>query len=627
MKEIILASPQGKTTLRFMLEEGKLYYEVWVDDRCAAEKAPIGIRTRDTDFSCGLLLEGESRGSIDESYSIPAFRKSVCQDRCNTLELCLKKGEKQLLVRGRAYDDGAAFCLVLPGEGEAAVESEECGFGVPENARNVYGQRLIVSYEDHYQPIPMEDLYQNRYGFPMLCELGGGAWALYAEAAAIGSYGGSNLLSDREHPRMLMVKKSPDQLGEIRVQLPFATPWRVVLTGSLKDIVEGNVLENLNPPSIVEDPSFIRPGRCVWSWMTEGASPSDPVRQREYVDCAAALGFEYSLDDAGWPGNVDIPELVKYAAEKGVGIWIWEHRARLKDPVVAEETLKKWAEWGVAGLKIDFFESDAGERTAQFEMLARLAAKYHLMLNFHGCMRPSGASRCWPHVLTYEGVMGGEYLQHFSSFLPGGPDAAHHCTLPFTRTVMGPMDFTPVLSNSYLTGTTDAHQTALTVIFTSYVLHIGERVEYVLENPCRPFLEKVKTVWDESLLLEGAPASYVTMARRSGREWFLGSICARRPRTVRLSMDMLEEGTVYQAQLYADDLSDLLPYDAAEGALGEITPQMVDEMMNHKEIRPCLHKHNMHLVRVETFTVRKNDPLEVPLHANGGFALYLTPEE
>ena len=135
-------------------------------------------------------------------------------------------------------------------------------------------------------------------------------------------------------------------------------------------------------------------------------------------------------------------------------------------------------------------------------MLARLAAKYRLMLNFHGCMKPSGTSRCWPHVMTYEAVMGGEYLQNFSTFLPGGPDAAHHCTLPFTRNVMGPMDFTPVTYDSYLTGTTDPHQTALTVIFTSYVLHVGEKAENVLKNPCRPFLEKVKTSWDETRLVD-----------------------------------------------------------------------------------------------------------------------------
>lgn len=625
MSVTTLKSPKGKTTLQFALQDGKLFYHVEVGSRTAAAMAPIGIKTSEEDFTCGLTLVSETWGSIDESYTIPAFRKAVCLDQCNTVDLLLQKGEKQILVQGRAYDDGAAYRITLLGEGPVAVESEECGFGVPETARNIYGMRLLMSYEDHYHPIPFEDLYQNRYAFPMLCELGGGAWALYAEAATFGDYGGSNLLSSKENPGMLMTRFCPDQLGAIEGELPLSTPWRVVLTGSLADIVEGNILENLNPPSIIEDPSFIVPGRCAWSWMTENYSPADPKRQREYVDYAASMGFEYSVDDGGWPGNVDIPELVKYAEEKGVKIWIWEHSARMRDPQEAEEKMKLWSGWGVVGLKIDFFESDCPERVKQYTMLAELAAKYRLMINFHGCMKPAGSSRCWPHVMTYEAVQGGEYLQNYSTFTPGGPDAAHHCTLPFTRNVMGPMDFTPVTYNTYLTGTTDPHQTALSVIFASYVMHVGDKAECVLENPCRPFLEKVKTAWDETRLLEGAPDNYVTMARRSGADWFIGSICARRPRNVDLALDMLEDGVEYQAELYADDLSDILTFDTAEGAMPPADTALVDQMLNHCEIRPYLHNHDMHRVKIEKFTVKKGDRLYIPEHANGGFALYLTP--
>ena len=392
MAVLELKSPGGKITLGFELLDGKLYYQVLTGTRTASDWAPLGIRTTEEDFTAGLELEEEIRGSIDECYSIPAFRKNVCLDQCNTLELLLRKGEKRMSVQARAYDDGAAYRIVLPGEGSVAVVSEECGFHVPEEARNIYGMRLIMSYEDQYHPIPFEDLYQNRYAFPMLCELGGGSWALYAEAATFGDYGGSNLLSDRKTPRMLMTRKCPDQLGNIDGKLPVATPWRVILAGSLADIVEGNVLENLNPPSIVEDPSFIRPGRCAWSWMSENHSAADPKRQREYVDYAASMGFEYSVDDGGWPGNVDIPELVRYAEEKGVKIWIWEHSGRMRDPKEAEEKMRLWSGWGVVGLKIDFFESDCPDRVAQYTMLAELAAKYRLMINFHGCMKPAGSS-------------------------------------------------------------------------------------------------------------------------------------------------------------------------------------------------------------------------------------------
>lgn len=624
MAVIELKSPGQKTTMCFEMVDGKLFYRVLTGKKVASDWAPLGIRTEEEDFTNGLELVGQTYGEIDESYTIPAFRKAVCLDQCNTLELCLQKNNRQITVQARAYEEGAAYRICLQGDGQVSVIGEECGFHVPEEAKNIYGMKLIVSYEDHYHPIPFEDLYQNRYVFPMLCELGGGSWALYAEAAVFGDYGGSNLLSDKQTPRMLMTVKSPDQWDAIRGELPLSTPWRVILAGSLADIVEGNVMENLNPPSIVEDPSFIKPGRCAWSWMSEHGSGADPKRQRDYVDYAAAMGFEYSVDDGGWPGNVDIPELVKYAEEKGVKIWVWEHSGRMRDPKEAEEKMKLWSGWGVVGLKIDFFESDCKERIAQFTMLAELAAKYRLMINFHGCSKPAGYSRCWPHVLTYEAVQGGEYLANFSTFTPGGPDAAHHCTLPFTRNVMGPMDFTPVTYETYLTGTTDAHQTALSVIFTSYVLHVGGIAESVLENHCRPFLEKVKVVWDETRLLEGAPGNYVTMARRSSGDWFVGSICARRPRTVELTLDMLEENEVYQAELYADDLTDLLPYDVAESVMPSPTKELVDQVLHHTEMRTSLHNHNMHAVKVEKFTVKKGDLLKIAEHANGGFALYLS---
>lgn len=626
MPTITLHSPGKKTTLEFILQDGSLFYQVYVGARCAAAPAPIGLRTTAEDFTCGLTLISEESGAIDKQYTIPAFKKDICLDRCNTIDLLLRKGDRELLVQGRAYDDGVAFRLQLPGEGPVAITSEECGFCMPEEAKNIYGMKLVMSYEDHYHPIPVADLYQNAYAFPMLCELGGDAWALYAEAGVFGTYGGSNLLSSKASPRMLMVKKSNDKVSPITGTLPLSTPWRVILTGKLSDIVESNVLENLNPPSIVDDPSFIRPGRCAWSWMSENDSPMDPQRQRDYVDGAAQLGFEYSLDDGGWPGNVDIPELVKYADRKGVKIWIWEHCAEMRDPKVAEEKMKLWSSWGVVGLKIDFFESDSQERVQQYDMLAALGAKYHLMLNFHGCTKPAGFSRCWPHVMTCEAVMGGEYLQNYSSFLPSGPDAAHHCTLPFTRNVMGPMDFTPVTYDRYLTGTTDAHQTALTVIFTSYVLHTGEKIETLLANPCRSFLEKVKTAWDETRLLEGAPGSYVTMARRSGKDWFVGAICARRPRNVDISLDILEEGVTYEAALYADDLEDLRPFDVAEGAMPPADEALCAKMMAITPMRQYHHQHNMHRVRIEKFQVKKGDNLFVPLNVNGGFALYLTPE-
>ncbi len=613
-------SPSGRVYLHITLQDGKLFWNADMDGVALTDGSPLGIRLEGCDLTGGFSLLREKRGQIDDTYVIPAFKKAQCRDHANTLSLHLRNAEGCLTVEARAYDDGAALRLRMDGEGDCCVLGETTGFDIPKTAGQVYGMKYTFSYEDHYHPIPLCDMAQNNLVFPVLVDCGRGIWALYAEAAVFGDYGGSTLCAAEADPSTLLVKQAPDQLGGTKTRLPLATPWRVVLCGDLNAIATSNTLENLNPPSIVEDPSFIRPGTSAWSWMTENDSTKDPVRCREYVDYAAAMGFDYYLADGGWPGTVDIPELVRYADSKGVKIWIWEHSAAIRSPEIAEEKLSLWASWGVVGVKIDFFESDGAHRVEQYDYLAKIAAKHKLMVNFHGCMKPAGESRTWPHVMTREGVMGGEYLQNFSTFLPGGPDAAHNCTLPFTRNAMGPMDYTPVCYNTYLTGTTDAHQTALTVIFTSYILHIGEGAEKVLAHPARPFLSRVPAAWDETRVLEAYPANFVTMARRKGDVWYLGGICARRPRNAKVHFDFLEDGAPYTVTLYADDLSDERPFDVAEGALPAPDAALVAQLEAMSQ-RPAHHQHDMHLMRIEQLTVRKGDVVTVPMSVNGGFAM------
>ncbi len=620
MSRFTLVSPKERVALALSLEEGKLFWSVQKDGITVLADSPIGIGLEDADLKDGLTLVGHKEGKIDGSYVIPAFKKKLCLDKANTLSLELEKNGRYLTVEARAYDDGAAIRMSVKGEGSCAVIAESTGFAVPQTAAQVYGMKYVFSYEDHYHPIPKCEMAQNNLAFPVLVDCGADIWALYAEAAVFGDYGSSTLCSKEEEPMTLLIRQAPDQIGPTRTEYPVTTPWRVVLCGDLNDIVTSNTLENLNPPSIVEDTSFIKAGTSAWSWMAENDSTKDPKRCREYVDYAAEMGFDYYLADGGWPGTVDIPELVKYAESKGVKIWIWEHSAAIRSPEIAEEKLSLWASWGVVGVKIDFFESDGAHRVKQYDYLAEIAAKHKLMVNFHGCMKPSGDIRTWPHVMTREGVMGGEYLQNFSTFLPGGPDAAHNCTLPFTRNVMGPMDYTPVCYETYLTGTTDAHQTALPVIFTSYILHIGEKAEVVLNHPARPFLSKVPAAWDETRVLEAYPANFVTMARKKDDAWYVAGICARRPRNSKLNFDFLDDGVEYTATLYSDDLSDERPFDVAEGALPPPDKAMVD-ILEATAQRPAHHQHDVHAMKISTFKVKKGDTLMIPMSVNGGFAM------
>ena len=183
------------------------------------------------------------------------------------------------------------------------------------------------------------------------------------------------------------------------------------------------------------------------------------------------------------------------------------------------------------------------------------------------------------------------------------------------------MDYTPVNYGTYLTGTTDAHQTALPVVFTSYLCHVGESPEVVRAHPCSAFLKGLPTAWDESHLLEGEPECFVTMARRKGETWYVGGICASRPRTAKIALSFLQERE-YTATLYQDGLDDLQDFDVSQGALPPAKPEVFEQWESIIS-RPCLHQHDIHLAKISTFPVRAETVLEIPCVQNGGFALKL----
>lgn len=410
MNEFRITSPDNNLELVLSLENGVPYYRVILAGNPVVNPSPLGIQLTDVDLSCDLIHSDITYDAIDETYSLPAFKKAVCQNQASTALWTLTKEDRTLQIEGRAYNDGAALRLIIPGEGSAEVTCETTGYALPESVRRVYAQKLIFSYEDHYNPVPFGELHQNPFAFPVLVEALPEVFTLYAEAGVFGNYGGSHLRSTKENKRLFTIQKAPDKLNNIHSEYPVTTPWRVVMAGSLADIVESNLLENLNPPSILEDASFVKGGVCAWNWMVENDSTRDLERIHDFVNYAAEMGWPYYLADGGWPGYIDIPELVKYCGERNIKVWLWEHSAQMRDYQTAYDKMKLWSSWGVVGLKIDFFESDGQERMAQYDMLAKIAAEFKLMLNFHGATKPAGEIRTWPHVMTREAVMGGEYL-------------------------------------------------------------------------------------------------------------------------------------------------------------------------------------------------------------------------
>lgn len=540
-----VSSPDGKTTLSVMKQNGgSLTYQVTRNHKIILENAPLGLSTSVADFQTGLTHQSQASKSIHENYSLVSGKKRECINHCNELTLTFKKKVYEIQVVFRAYNDGIAFRYNVPGEGSISIYSEASQFKIPSDTE-AWAQKFIVNYEGFYDCHTLGEMDKGSYGMPLLLGYKDEEWALITEASVHGHYCASHLYSEDQ---TLQVVFANDQTNAAVSELPFRTPWRAVIIGTeMSDIVESDLVENLNPNCEFNDTSWIKPGRAAWSWWS-GDSTSDYDTQTKYVDFASSMGWEYYLCDSGWKEEW-LQKLIDYAQTKNVGIFVWSHHQDLKTDDDIQDSLSKWSAMGVKGIKVDFFDSDSQDTIRLYDKLAHETAKYRLLLNYHGSTKPSGERRRWPHLVTREGVLGAEYYKWSS-----GATAEHNCTLPFTRNVVGPMDYTPVTYSNCQGQTTFAHQTALCIIFESSVQHFADSVDSY-ETHAQQMLEllrKCPADWDETKLIEGYPGRYVTIARRKGDHWFVGFICGGdTSRKASVSLSFLEDGD-YKAHIYKD---------------------------------------------------------------------------
>jgi hypothetical protein len=328
----------------------------------------------------------------------------------------------------------------------------------------------------------------------------------------------------------------------------------------LATIVETNMVQSLNEPCALKDVNWIKPGRCSWSWWSDGGSPRSYEKQIKYVDFTAQMGWEYMLIDAGWPemkgGTVE--EVINYANKKKVGVWLWYYsgagiandavtvRNVMAIPAEREKEFAKLQKWGVKGVKVDFFDTDKQGVVKLYKEILRDAARHHVLVNFHGASLPRGLERTYPNLMTTEAIKGAEGLgmQDRCDKAPG-----FNAVVPFTRNVVGSMDYTPVtFSNKIRQGveafrrTTVAHQLALAVVFESGVQNFADKAESYSALPEKPlqFMKSVPTAWDESRLVAGYPGDYAVFARRSGNTWYLAGINGKaEERTITIKLPFL----------------------------------------------------------------------------------------
>ncbi len=525
---------------------GRLSLEVFRGTTQVLRPSRLGLRTTTADLSTGLTFASRSDTHIVQTYTTASGRRRQHTVDANQTTLRFTKAGNRIDLVVRVSTDGIGYRYVLPRTGTFTITGEASEFVVPSTAR-----AYLLPYDNgrnDYETIPLHTTVAAAplvaYGYPSLFHVGN-SWLLVTESDITGNYGASRLTLTSGTSRAFRLTLPDAQTVSTG---PLSTPWRTLVVGSLAGVTQSDLVTDLARPSRVADTSWIKAGRSTWSWWSNGPSSRSLEEQKRYVDFAARMGWEYNLVDAGWSAEW-MPELVAYARERNVGIFIWVHFTALDTPEERNEKLPLWHSWGVAGLKIDFIQSDSQGRMKWYDEIFAATAQQHLMIDFHGATIPRGTERTWPQVLTSEAVRGAEAIKPKPGKLPF--PVTYYTTLPFARNLAGSMDFTPVTFTA-VRPTSDAAELALSVLFESGLQNLADSIESYQAHPLAlRFLRQVPAAWDETRLLSGNPDSHVVLARRHGTGWFVGAIFDGPARTTTTRLSFLPAGD-WLADIYAD---------------------------------------------------------------------------
>ena len=491
-------------------------------------------------------VEFIEKGMIKDDYQMLSGKRLHCTNQAREYEANL--GENLRLVL-RLYNDGIAFRYEWSDLQDQVLPKEQTTYIIPEGTKR-WMQQWTEAYEGFFplttthkvEPIPSfsgifksDEGFNNRWGFPALYEPVDGLFVLLSEANIERRQSAACLYNEDEFFRV-----TPDK-NELRVSGIWHSPWRVAIIGSLADVVESTLITDVSEPCQLDDTSWIHPGVVSWIYWAYNHGSNDFEIIKKYVDMAVTLKLPYVLIDAEWDEMQDgrtIEEAVAYATSQGVKPLIWYNSSvgwidgapgpkfRLNKPEDREREFAWCEKIGVAGVKIDFFSGDNQMNMDYCIDLLECAARHHLLVNFHGAPIPRGWQRTYPNLLSTEGVYGAEWYNNVPTFT--NQAASHNATLPFTRNVIGPMDYTPcAFSDSQHQHITSlAHELALTVLFESGLQHLADKPESYLAQPqaVQDFFTELPNVWDETRFVAGYPGKGAVLARRFGHSWYVAGI-------------------------------------------------------------------------------------------------------
>lgn len=584
-QEVRVVSPDKRLEVRVFLKYRALCYTVTYNGKSMLEESPLGILTSVGDFSRELKMFSHGLSQIDENYTQTRVKKSSIRYVANELTCTFENAQKKSMqVVFRVSNNDIAFRYLLPQYGETAcciVEGEVTGFKFPTftttfltpQAPPMTGwKRTKPSYEEVYLPdeaLGTPSRYGIGYTFPALFHVGANGWVLISETGVSSLYCGSRLsegAKDGLYSIAFPEQGENNGIGNAApaLALPGATPWRTItVADKLNPIVETtipfDVVQPLYEPSM--DYKF---GRSTWSWIMWQDRSINYDDQIEYIDLAAAMGYEYVLVDGLWDKQIGyerMPSLFKYAQSKGVDVFLWYNsngywndapqgaKQKMSNSVARKKEMKWLKNLGVKGLKVDFFGGDKQQTMQLYEDILADANEYGLMVIFHGCTLPRGWERMYPNYVGSEAVLASENLIFTQKACDA--EAYNACLHPFIRNAVGSMEFGPVLlnqrhnrtnDNGSIRRTTDIFQLATAVLFQNAVQMFAIAPNNLTDVPAFEidFMKNVPTTWDETVFIDGYPGKHCVLARRSGGKWWVVGVNAQKEKLkLELTLPML----------------------------------------------------------------------------------------
>jgi alpha-glucosidase len=558
-----IESPDKKITVQVRLDNGgQPVYNIRYGKDLVLDASKLGIVREDGDFSKNLTLTSASAvKQVSENYTLFNAKRYRNSYRANRRVIQFKNAAGQLMdIIFQISNDGVAFRYYFPGKSADVkkIEQELTSFHFPGDTKGwlqpmsqakTGWQQVNPCYEEFYEK-GIDAGKTSRLGagwvFPALFQTATNHWLLITEAAVDSNYCAAkldNAPGDREYhiafpdPREVF----PGGAYKPQSRTPWYSPWRIICIGSLATIAESTLGTDLAPAPKQKMP-FAQPGKASWSWAILKDDSITYAVQKRFIDYAADMNWQYCLIDVNWDtmiGLDSIQLLVDYAKQKNVGIWLWYNSAgswnttpyHPRDKLLTHASrvreFSMLQKMGVAGIKIDFFGGDGQSVMKYYIDILRDAAKYKLMVNFHGATLPRGWQRTYPNLMTAEAVKGFEYVTFDQK---NADEEPAHCTvLPFTRNAFDPMDFTPMSLDRIPRinrQTTAAFELALSVIFLSGVQHFAETPEGMSKMPeaVKNALRELPTYWDDVKFIEGFPGKYVVLARNRGNRWWIAGI-------------------------------------------------------------------------------------------------------